>query len=72
MTIQVEKIIHAFIGNGITATLTRRQDIESPFYFDILWANGESGLDYGVQIDAKAAASLIEALNLVLAESEKK
>jgi hypothetical protein len=72
MTIQVEKVIHAFIGSGITASFSKRLDATSEFNLDIIWANGESGLDYGIEIDATAAASLIEALKIIIAESEKK
>jgi hypothetical protein len=63
----------AFLGQGVSATLTNR--ISEPahgYYLDIIWANGESGLDYGIEIDATAAASLIEALKIVIEESENK
>lgn len=72
MSIQVEKVIHAFIGQGITATLSKRLDIGGDFNLDILWANGESALDYGIKISADDARSLIEALQIVIAESEEK
>jgi hypothetical protein len=73
MAIQVEKAIHAFLGQGVSATFTNR--ISAPahgYYLDIIWANGESALDYGIEIDATAAASLIEALKIVIEESESK
>jgi hypothetical protein len=72
MTIQVEKSIHAFIGQGISATFTKRLNYPSEYNLDILWANGESALDYGIEISADDARSLIEALQIVIAESEEK
>jgi hypothetical protein len=65
------KTLTAFLGQGVSATFTNR--ISAPahnYYLDIIWANGESGLDYGIEIDATAAASLIEALKIIIAESE--
>jgi hypothetical protein len=63
----------AFLGQGVSATFTNR--ISAPahgYYLDILWANGESALDYGIEITADNARSLIEALKIVIAESENK
>jgi hypothetical protein len=70
MSIQIEKVIHAFIGQGVTATLSKRLDTGGEFNLDILWANGESALDYGIEITADNARSLIEALQIVITESE--
>jgi hypothetical protein len=72
MSIQVEKVIHAFIGNGITASFSKRLDYNADFNLDIIWANGESALDYGIEITADNARSLIEALQIVITESESK
>lgn len=72
MTIQVEKTINAFIGQGITATFTKSLTYPSEYSLDIIWANGESALDYGIEISADSARSLIEALQIVIAESESK
>ena len=72
MTIQVEKTIHAFIGAGVSATFTKRLGYNADFNLDIIWANGESALDYGIEIDADSARSHIEALQIVIAESESK
>lgn len=72
MTIQVEKTIHAFIGQGVSATFTKCLNHSNGYYLDIIWANGESALDYGIEISADSARSLIEALKIVIAESEEK
>jgi hypothetical protein len=72
MAFTESKTLTAFLGQGVSATFTNR--ISAPahgYYLDIIWANGESGLDYGIEIDATAAASLIEALKIVIAESEQ-
>lgn len=71
MTIQIEKTIHAFIGAGISATFTKRLGYNADFNLDIIWANGESALDYGIEISAEDARSLIEALQIVIKESEQ-
>lgn len=73
MTIQVEKVIHALIGNGISASFSKLlTSAGTEFTLDIIWANGESALDYGIEISADSARSLIEALKIVIAESEEK
>lgn len=67
------KTLTAFLGKGVSATFTNRISAPSHgYYLDIIWANGESGLDYGIEIDLAAAKSLIEALQIVIAESEEK
>ena len=71
MSIQVEKVIHAFIGQGISATFTKCLSHSNEYNLDILWANGESALDYGIEISADNARSLIEALQIIITESEE-
>ena len=62
----------AFLGQGVSATFTNRISAPSHgYYLDIIWANGESGLDYGIEIDLAAAKSLIEALQIIITESEE-
>ena len=73
MAFTQSQTLTAFLGQGVSATLTNRISAPSHgYYLDIIWANGESGLDYGIEIDATAAASLIEALKIVIEESESK
>ena len=71
MSIQVEKVIHAFIGSGITALFSKRLGYNADFTLEIIWANGERGLDYGIEISADSARSLIEALQIIIKESEE-
>ena len=72
MAVQVEKVIHAFIGAGITASFSKLLTSQKTNYnLDILWANGESALEYGIDIDAAAAKQLIEALQIIIEEKEK-
>jgi hypothetical protein len=67
------KTLTAFLGQGVSATFTNRISAPSHgYYLEIIWANGESALDYGIEIDADSARSLIEALKIVIAESEEK
>ena len=71
MTIQIKKTFTAYLKDGVSADLTKYTNSEhSAFYFDIIWANGESALDYEIEIDKKSALSLIEALTAFIQESE--
>ena len=71
MNTQVTKTISAFTGNGISFDLTRRTDTNCEVYnLDILWADGESALEYGIQLNMDGAQSLIEALQLAIADME--
>ena len=66
------KTLTAFLGEGVSAIFTNR--ISAPahgYYLDIWWANGERALDYGIEIDLAAAKSLIEALQIIIKESEE-
>lgn len=69
MAVQLTKTISAYPGDGITFELTKyeRPGLEN-YNLDILWANGESALDYGIQITIDGAESLIEALQLAIAD----